>query len=495
MRKIVAFAVALSMLFTGFVAAVGGEARDGGERVIESIEGTESEATEICDWHDLDDVRDDLDGDYVLMDDLDEDTEGYDELVDTEEGWDPIGDPSTEFTGTFDGNGHEIKDLYIDRSGTDNVGLFGYIVDGAEVTNLGVIDADVSGEDGVGVLAGVSIGGTIFDSYATGEVSGGNRVGGLVGGKWHGSMVENSYAAVDIVGDLFIGGLVGENSGTIENSYAEGDVSGDNRVGGLVGDNYETVSNSYATGSVSGDERVGGLVGDSSGTEAKVENSYATGDVSGDGKNVGGLVGLNRGRSRIDNSHYNIDEVLINNENVVTRGGLFEEQYEDWIDDMSLDIEDYESTLVPSNGHYEIDSIQGIRDLLGFAGNSEYSFRLVEDLDMSEQPELFIPYLEADFDGQDHVISDLELDMPFVSHVGMFGQVDQASVENIGLENVDINGASFVGGLTGELAYNSTMKNSYATGDVSGERYVGGLIGSKVGTVEDSYSTTAVSGN
>jgi len=155
MKKIVAFAVALSMLLSGMLVAVGGEARDGGERVIESIEGTESEATEIQDWHDLDEIRDDLDGDYILMNDLDEDTDGYDELVDTTDGWEPIGeDRENVFTGTFDGNEHEISDLYIDRRDTDYVGLFGHIFDGGEVRNVDIVDAEVRGEVYVGGLAG-----------------------------------------------------------------------------------------------------------------------------------------------------------------------------------------------------------------------------------------------------------------------------------------------------------------------------------------------------
>jgi len=143
MKKIIVFAVALSMLFTGLLAAVGGEATDGGERVIESLVGNESEATEIYDWHDLDAIRDELDGNYVLMDDLDENTEGYDELVDTEEGWDPIGEfdieEDFEFNGTFDGRGYEIRDQKIHRSEELSVGLFGATEQKAEITDLEVV--------------------------------------------------------------------------------------------------------------------------------------------------------------------------------------------------------------------------------------------------------------------------------------------------------------------------------------------------------------------
>ena len=78
------------------------------------------QATEIEDWHDLDAIREDLEGDYRLVTDLDEDTSGYYEHVGgPDEGWNPIAtiddhdDPG--FTGTFDGNGNDIADLEITR--------------------------------------------------------------------------------------------------------------------------------------------------------------------------------------------------------------------------------------------------------------------------------------------------------------------------------------------------------------------------------------------
>src|SRR5690606_11654305 len=46
-------------------------------------------------------------------------------------GWEPIGSPSNPFTGGLDGNDFEILNLYINRPGSDYVGLFGYIAEGA----------------------------------------------------------------------------------------------------------------------------------------------------------------------------------------------------------------------------------------------------------------------------------------------------------------------------------------------------------------------------
>ena len=88
------------------------------------------------------------------------------------------------FKATFDGNGHTISNLYVNRR-PDNpedsapAGLFGSASDSI-IRNVGLVDADVSGLAIVGGLAGIT-GGAIKDSYVTGSVSGAVYVGGLAG--------------------------------------------------------------------------------------------------------------------------------------------------------------------------------------------------------------------------------------------------------------------------------------------------------------------------
>ena len=83
--------------------------------------------TEIRDWYDLDAVRDDLGGSYLLMNDLNATTAGYMELASAAAnggmGWEPIGTAEEGFTGSFDGQGHEIRGLFIDRPDQDYMGL------------------------------------------------------------------------------------------------------------------------------------------------------------------------------------------------------------------------------------------------------------------------------------------------------------------------------------------------------------------------------------
>ena len=193
------------------------------------------------------------------------------------------------FIGTFDGLGHTISGLTINRSATNSVGLFSNI-QGAVIRNVGLVGGSARGVDFVGGLVGFGWAGTISNSYATGAVTGAGGVGGLMGNIEGNGSISNSYATGAVTGTGNVGGLVGVGRvGTISGSYATGAVTGTGNVGGLVGGfANSTISNSYATGVVTGSgSDVGGLVGNLIGT---ISNSYATGAVT-SGSFVGGLVG------------------------------------------------------------------------------------------------------------------------------------------------------------------------------------------------------------
>ena len=104
----------------------------------------------------------------------------------THTGWTPIGSEETPFAAVFEGNGHIISNLQINRDGEDFQGLFGYIgrVDAlgnrSTIRNLGLEDVRIEGGTHVGAMAG-DLRGSIVNSYATGSVSGVFNVGGMVG--------------------------------------------------------------------------------------------------------------------------------------------------------------------------------------------------------------------------------------------------------------------------------------------------------------------------
>jgi len=215
-------------------------------------------------------------------------------------GWLPIGVGSreTSFTATFEGNGHTIRNLFVNRTtfleDAGAAGLFGFTGPSAVIRGIGLIDVRVTGLASVGSLVGENLG-SINSSYATGLVSGTSHVGGLVGynrdseDDSQGWQIESSYAEVDVKGTDYVGGLIGLLYGTVYASYASGTVTGDEVVGGFIGGNSGKVRASYATGQVTGRNSVGGLVGYNFDT---IDSSYANVEVSG-GEQVGGLVGNN----------------------------------------------------------------------------------------------------------------------------------------------------------------------------------------------------------
>jgi hypothetical protein len=256
------------------------------------------ENLEIRTWYDLDAVRDNLAGNHTLMNDLDSTTAGYDELAgptaNAGKGWEAIGFVIPEckctrgqFTGTFDGQGYDICDLYINRPDESDVGLFGMTTQDAVIQNTGVVNATVTGDVAVGCLVGGSYG-TVSNCYSNGNVIGNVAVGGLVGTNGYGT-VSDSYSTGRVTGDEYIGGLVGWHADIVRNSYSTCNVTGSSSVGGLVGYNYGndgTVSNSYSTGNVTGEERVGGLVGWTH--YSTVSNSFWDTETSGQATSDGG---------------------------------------------------------------------------------------------------------------------------------------------------------------------------------------------------------------
>lgn len=266
----------------------------------------EPELITTCDA--LQDMNINLAGNYYLGTDIDcSSTTGWNGGA----GFVPVGTSSNAFTGTFDGRGHKITGLYIDRPSTDYEGLFGYTCSGSEIKDVGLEDVDVNGNEYVGGLVGQNRG-TITDSYSTGSVSGGDsRVGGLVG-RNYGGTVENCYSTADVSGWQIVGGLVGSNrkpdGGTmarILNSYSKGSVTGHTRVGGLAGQNYwdGEIINSYSHSNVSSDSYIGGLIGLVYGVT--VINSYSTGQVTGSYE-VGGLIGDKNGGT-VTHSYWDIE--------------------------------------------------------------------------------------------------------------------------------------------------------------------------------------------
>jgi hypothetical protein len=140
---------------------------------------------EIWDWNDLDDVRDNLGGSYIVMNDLNSTTAGYEDLASPRanegKGWRPIGTYADQFTGSFYGQGYEIRDLFISRADESDVGLFGDVGSGGGVIkDIGVVNVTVTGDSSVGGLVGGNTG-TVSNSFWDIETSGRTASAGGIG--------------------------------------------------------------------------------------------------------------------------------------------------------------------------------------------------------------------------------------------------------------------------------------------------------------------------
>ena len=186
-------------------------------------DGTVSDPYVITTVNDLQNISLDLTANYTLGNDIDASaTSGWNGGA----GFVPLGDnPIDMFNGSLDGCGYTITGLFINRSSTDGVGLFG-LMDVGSVERVGLINVNITGHFYVGGLVGYNAGG-ISNSYVTGNVSGNIMVGGLVGAFALGTIV-NSYSTCRVTGLALAGGLIGaaSGSGTNVSCYWDNQTSG-----------------------------------------------------------------------------------------------------------------------------------------------------------------------------------------------------------------------------------------------------------------------------
>ena len=249
---------------------------------------TESEAiaqgyTIINTADDLQALKDNLSGKYILMNDID--LSGYN--------WTAIGTKTNPFSGELNGNGHVIKNLQVDDAAGNGIGLFG-VIDGANVSNVGLENADINVQNAVGILAGAAEASIITNCYSTGSVRGAGWVGGLIGQITNATTINNCFSTANVTGTSSqIGGLVGRlDSSSVSNSYAEGSVLGKIFVGGLIGNSVgiSNISFSYALGDVKADDNVGGLLGYLGDHKIYIDNCYSAGTVEAN-LSSGGMIG------------------------------------------------------------------------------------------------------------------------------------------------------------------------------------------------------------
>jgi hypothetical protein len=190
---------------------------------------------------------------------------------DSAKGWNPIGKEKTNGLQSiytikaFEGNGHEIKNLYINRPQESIVGLFANV---GRVRNLTISNCFIRGQESVGCICGVS--------SSTNETD-----------------IRNCEVSGLVVGNSMVGGFLGHSSTSgvyILDCVFDGSVSGNENIGGLVGEGKASITDCLLSGNIRGKENIGGIVG--YGKRIQFDNCSFDGNVTGE-NNVGGIVGSN----------------------------------------------------------------------------------------------------------------------------------------------------------------------------------------------------------
>ena len=275
-KKITAMIICMAMMLTCVPAAAFADTAI-------AVENTYVIKTE----EDLNSIRNDLDGHYVLESDI--------EITSAE--WEPVGDgPKNAFTGIIDGNGHTISGLNLvgNSDNGDYLGFVGY--NKGKITDIVLEDCSLISKKGglgtcyQGIIAGYN------DSAA--EITGCLVKNGTV------EHFSNS-------GEVFAGMVAGFNDGTVSAAGASGTVTGEHiihakaNIGGLVGRNNENGVMEQVCTDVTIDSRQnlttmkmsywGGVCGFNAG---RIKDCFSTGqmqvtsDLNSKGKSyLGGLTG------------------------------------------------------------------------------------------------------------------------------------------------------------------------------------------------------------
>ena len=190
-----------------------------------------------------------------LLDSLQYDTEGNVSNGSDFITWTPIadwmGNRTTQYSGTFDGNNKTVSGLYFNGDSTC-IGLFGSSESDGNIKNVGVVDSYFKGNDHVGGVCGNNAG-TITNCYNAGNltaIESSATIGGICGYN-NGGTIANCYntGTVTATGTVaFVGGVCGCSTELILNCYNIGTVTAASSgadISGICGYNFGPIKNCY----------------------------------------------------------------------------------------------------------------------------------------------------------------------------------------------------------------------------------------------------------
>ena len=365
----------------------------------------------------------------------------------------PAGIVGAPYTGIFNGKGHKISNLVINKS-DDYAGLFGVVGGGVVIKNF-TLDStcSITGTAFVGVIGGSNGSGTITIDHVANEgtVSGtAQNVSGIIG-------VNMSSAATF----------------KISNVYTTGTITGDNESAAISGWAYGSdIQNAYSLSAVTGVQGDNTMFrGDPSnanifdingkqGTAITAEQA-ASGELAYKFNEAAGKTVLYQ---KIGEDAYPTFDA--------SRGEVYSDGKGNY----------FNASLVQNEkGQYEIsNSIQLVlfSNLVNSGATSAKAI-LTADIDMSNVPNFTPIGLYSDdasyprftysgvFDGQGHIIRNLTITREDKYETGLFSRTQSATVMNLGVENATITNTEGIrAGVFGGEMYVSTIKNLFSVGEI-----------------------------
>ena len=385
--------------------------------------------------------------------------------------------PMNKLYGTFDGDGHMVKNLYI-NSASYPLGIFGYLQSGAKVLDLGVT------------------------GNVTCTASSNAQAGGIAGYMNSGSSIENCYSSVNVNSKKHAGGIAGYTQGgaAITSCYASGKITtiaaNECYLGGICGSFYSntngaTLTNCYSIATVTGTSGnasyLGGLTPSTNTANYVGSCFYLENTVTKESPKYG-ITGLGTAKTAAE-----MKAAVEANEHPFKAQMLADMKSWDGV-----------TTTEPAkdaDGAYMIGTAAELAWFAQAVNEGQYALNavLTADIDLENEPWTPIGNNTAAtttgevmykgvFNGQGHVVKNLYINNAD-SKQGLFSYVG-GTVKNLGVTGSVTTTGKYAGGIVGYLS-SGKVENCYSAVTVSAAQNAGGIVGGGHANTTISYCYNA----
>ena len=387
--------------------------------------------------------------------------------------WTPIGSNTKKYTGTFDGDGHVVKNLYINSTATYQA-LFGYLGAKASLKNFGVTGiVTTTSNFAAGIAAYMENNAVIDGCFNAANITAAKSVSGVGNGQSEYAMIKNSY-----------------NMGTITatgTSGLAGGITSGNSTGFTAG-----ITNCYNIGTVVAAKDCGPLTPRTSAFYGEVVNScYLEGSCA----NSKTKVGVSKTADELKALAATLGDSFAADTDGINGG---------------YPILAWQSSgpAKDAEGYYLLSTVE---DMQWFAekvngGTTDIKAKLVNDIDLSSIAwtpvgTKAVPFSGV-FDGDGHAVNLVIKKSSNDSYQALFGYMkgENAEIRNLAVTgsvkstgSLAGTGAQFNAGILG-YAESGTVKNCYNAADISGRQNIGGVVGGgdTAAVIDNCYNSGSV---